>query len=203
MPYPRKLLNDHETIALDTNPHWWFFAKALLGLVAFSILGIISLTQDGDTRTILGWISIIGIVGFAIFLVDRYARWSTTYFVITSDRVIYRSGVIRKSGIEIPLERVNNVSSHQSVFERMLGTGDLLIESGGESGQQRFTDVKNPARVQNLIHKQREVNNARMFGGANAGTDAATQLEKLEGMMERGTLTREEFEAEKRRLLGG
>jgi len=202
MPYPRKLLNETETVALDMNPHWWFFAKAILGLVVFVILGIIAMSQDGDQRTILGWISIAGIAFFAIFLVDRYARWSTTYFVITSDRVIFRTGVIRKSGIEIPLERVNNVSSHQSIIERMLGTGDLLIESGGESGQQRFTDVKDPARVQNMIHSQREANHVRMYGGSNTGTDAATQLEKLEGMLERGTLTREEFEAEKRRLLG-
>lgn len=204
MAYPRKLLNENETVALDMNPHWWFFAKAIVGIVVFAILGLFSLTlDDGRTlRTLLGWIAIVGIIASAAFLVDRYARWSTTYFVITSDRVIYRSGVVRKQGIEIPLERVNNVSSNQSVIERMLGTGDLLIESGGESGQQRFTDIKNPSRVQNMIHSQREANNQRMFSGGNAGTDAATQLEKLEGMLERGTLTREEFEAEKRRLLG-
>jgi membrane protein YdbS with pleckstrin-like domain len=205
MPYPRKLLNDNETVALDMNPHWWFFGKAVLGIVAFIILGIFArVAFDGSLETALTWVAIIGIVGFAAFLVDRYARWSTTYFVVTSDRVIYRSGVVRKHGIEIPLERVNNVSSTQSVFERILGTGNILIESGGESGQQRFTDIKNPTRVQNLIHAQRESNNTRMYGGgASAGTDTASQLEKLEGMLERGTLTQEEFDNEKRRLLGG
>jgi len=205
MPYPRKLLNDNETVALDMNPHWWFFAKAIIGVVAFVIFGIIvRATLDGTAETVLTWVAIGGIVVFAVFLVDRYARWSTTYFVVTSDRVIYRSGVVRKEGIEIPLERVNNVSSTQSVFERILGTGNILIESGGESGQQRFTDIKNPSRVQNLIHAQREANNTRMYGGgSSSGTDSASQLEKLEGMLERGTLTREEFEAEKRRILGG
>lgn len=204
MPYPRKLLNDHETVALDMNPHWWFFGKAVLGVVAFVILGIVArVAFDGAVQTALTWVAIVGIVGFAGFLVDRYARWSTTYFVVTSDRVIYRSGVVRKHGIEIPLERVNNVSSSQSLFERILSTGNLLIESGGESGQQRFTDIKNPERVQNLIHAQREANNTRMYGGGSSETDPASQLEKLEGMLERGTLTREEFDKEKRRLLGG
>ena len=42
------------------------------------------------------------------------------------------------------------------MFERMLGAGDLLIESGGEDGQQRFTDIRHPAQVQNLIHAQME-----------------------------------------------
>jgi uncharacterized membrane protein YdbT with pleckstrin-like domain len=148
------------------------------------------------------WIALILIVLSASWMIGRYLRWSTTNFVITSDRLIYRSGVVAKSGIEIPLERVNNVLFNQSVFERIIGAGDLLIESGGEAGQQRFSDIKQPGRVQNLIHSQMESNSNRMYGG-NGATDVASQLEKLEGMLERGTLTREEFDREKQRLLGG
>lgn len=203
MAYPRKLLNDNETVALDLNPHWWYWAKAVVGIAAFAIIGIVAMAAlDGGLETLLVWVAIIGIVGFAGFLIERFARWSTTNFVVTSDRVIYRSGVVRKQGIEIPLERVNNVSSRQSVFERLIGAGNLLIESGGESGQQHFTDIRSPARAQNLIHAQREANNTRMYGGSS-GTDVATQLEKLEGMLERGTLTQDEFDSQKRRLLGG
>jgi uncharacterized membrane protein YdbT with pleckstrin-like domain len=155
---------------------------------------------DGDAEKYMTWLAIALIVATAIWLVQRYMKWATTNFVITSDRIIFRSGVIAKSGIEIPLERVNNVLFNQSVFERVLGAGDLLIESGGEDGQQRFTDIRRPERVQNLIHAQMEVNESRRFGGP-VGNDVATQLEKLEGMLERGTLSEDEFEAQKRRLL--
>ena len=203
MPYPRKLLNDNETVALDLNPHWWFMAKAAVALVASIVLGILALVLlDGDTRTVVGWIALALIVASAVWLVIRYLKWSTTNFVITSDRVIFREGVVAKSGIEIPLERVNTVHSNQSVFERFLKAGDLLIESAGEAGQQRFTDIKNPSRVQNLIHAQREENNTRMYGGGRAtGTDVATQIEKLEGLRDRGSITEEDFEQQKRRLL--
>ena len=61
--------------------------------------------------------------------------------------------------------------------------------------------------MQNLIHSQMEVNESRMYqnqtGGGGSGADIATQLEQLEGLLERGTLTREEFETQKRRLLDG
>ncbi len=204
MPYPKKLLNDHETVALDLHPHWWFFAKAALALIGSIIFGILVIViLDGDAQTYLGWVAIALIVASAIWLVARYAMWSTTNFVITSDRVIFRSGVVAKNGMEIPLERVNTVMSNQSVFERFLGAGDLLIESAGELGQQRFTDIKNPSRVQNLIHSQREANNTRMYGGATSATDVAGQLEKLEGLRERGTITQAEFDEQKRRLLEG
>jgi len=205
MPYPKNLLNDHETVALDLHPHWWFYTKALLGVAGAVILAILVLIfiDEGTLRTVLMWASFALIVVSLIWLIQRYAIWSTTNFVVTSDRVIYRSGVVRKTGIEIPLERVNNVSATQGMFERFLGAGDLLIESGGESGQQRFTDIKNPNRAQNLIHAQREANNTRMYGGRGGGTDVATQLEKLEGMLERGTLTQAEFDVQKQRLLEG
>jgi uncharacterized membrane protein YdbT with pleckstrin-like domain len=202
MPYPRKLLNDHETIALDLHPHWWTFAKAAALLVAAVALGAFSLTLDGDLGTFLGWSSIVLIIGSALWLVQRYVTWATTNFVVTSDRVIYRSGVFAKSGIEIPLERVNNVLFNQSIFERMLGAGDLMIESGGLEGQQRFTDIKNPDQVQRLIHAQIDARLTRGHGGSPGGSDVASQLEKLEGLLERGTLSREEFDREKRRLLG-
>jgi membrane protein YdbS with pleckstrin-like domain len=214
MPYPKKLLNDYETVALDVNPHWWYFAEAAFALLAAIVLGIIVVAMDADSW--LKWLALILIGLSAIWLLVRYVRWVTTNFVITSDRVIFRHGVIAKSGIEIPLERVNSVHFHQGIIERMLGAGDLLIESGAEEGQQRFTDVRNPDRVQNLIHSQMELNEDRMYGRVNrdgtpatpagaaaAPLDVPSQLEKLEAMRDRGTLTPEEFEAQKRRLLGG
>ncbi len=89
----------------------------------------------------------------------------------------------------------------------MVGAGDLLMESGGEEGQQRFTDIRHPDQVQNLINAQmeghalRRATLARDVGGS-ASSDVASQLEKLEGMLQRGTLTPEEFETQKRKLLG-
>ncbi len=122
---------------------------------------------------------------------------------MTSQRLIFRQGVFAKSGIEIPLDRVNNVNFNQSIFERILGAGDLLIESGGEDGQQRFTDIRNPEKVQNLLHAQVEIARGRgpARNSSGGGNDTAGQLERLEGMLQRGTLTQAEFDSQKRKLL--
>jgi uncharacterized membrane protein YdbT with pleckstrin-like domain len=208
MPFPKKNLNANETIALDMHPHWWYFAEPALTLLGAIILaGLVLGETDGDTQKSLGWVMLVILVGTAIWLVVRYLKWLTTNFVITSNRLIFRQGLIAKSGIEIPLERVNNVNFHQSVFERMLGAGDLLIESGGEDGQQRFTDIRHPAQVQNLIHAQMEGHFQRRASYAAPpppppGGDVTQQLERLEGMLQRGTLTQEEFNAQKAKLLG-
>jgi uncharacterized membrane protein YdbT with pleckstrin-like domain len=203
VPYPKNLLNDYETVALDLHPHWWHFAEPALTLAITIIVGIVVLALDGPD-----WLNLVVVAAIlvgAVWLVARFVQWRTTNFVITSDRVIFRHGVFAKSGIEIPLERVNSVHFNQGIFERLIGAGDLLIESGAEGGQQRFTDIKNPDRVQLLIHQQMEVNEDRMYKGqARAGgDDLGAALERLEGLRDRGTLTDEEFEVQKRRLLGG
>ncbi len=208
MPYPKKLLNDYETVAVDLHPHWWYFAEPTAALVGSIILGILTrifTDGTGTPRSLLVYLVIALIVASMIWVVVRYLKWITTNFVITSDRLIYRAGVISKMGVEIPLERVNTIHFNQSIFERMTGSGDLVIESGGEDGQQRFTDIRRPDQVQKTIHSQKEENDKRRFtitGATASGSDVASQLEKLEGMLERGTLTPDEFQAQKDKLLG-
>jgi len=204
MAFPKKLLNDNEAVVADLHPHWLHFATPALALVASIVFGIATLWTEASSNvgTGLRVLTILLIVGSAIWLVARFISWMSTNFVITDQRLIFRSGVFAKRGIEIPLDRVNTVHFNQGMLERIVGAGDLLIESAGEEGQQRFTDVRNPDEVQQLIHKQGELREERRYGGLHTSTDIASQLEKLEGMLERGTLTQEEFDAQKRKLLG-
>ena len=205
MPYPKKLLNDYEELAVDLHPHWLYFAEAVFAFVASIVLGVFLVAIDAPDE--LRWVALIVIVLCALWVVVRFIKWNTTNFVITSDRVIFRHGVFAKSGIEIPLERVNSVHFNQTIIERLVGAGDLLIESGSEGGQQRFTDIHNPDKIQNLIHAQMEQNEKRMFQNHHpnadpaAVTDVMERLERLEAMRDRGTLTAAEFEEQKQRLL--
>ena len=203
MAYPQRLLNDDESVTVDLHPHWWFLAAPVLLILAAITGGVVTLrATDPETtvRTAAVWASMVAIAFSGCWLVVRYLRWTTTHFVITDRRIIFRTGVLSKHGVEIPLDRVTTVHFSQGLMERLVGAGDLLIESGGESGQQHFTDIRQPDRVQRVIHAGMD---RRRPAPAGAETiDIAGQLEKLEMMLERGTLTREEFDRQKERLLG-
>jgi uncharacterized membrane protein YdbT with pleckstrin-like domain len=209
MPFPRRLLNSYEEITVNLHPHWVYFAEPALSLIGSIVLAILvlSFTDSGTApRTFFGLIAIALIVVTSVWLIIRYLKWSSTNFVITTHRLVYRSGVFAKHGVEIPLERVMNVNFNQSIFERIVGAGDLLIESGGKDGQQRFADIRKPEHVMNLIHAQVESNSNRHDQPAPPPppampVDVAGQLEKLEGLRSRGTITAAEFEEQKRRLL--
>jgi uncharacterized membrane protein YdbT with pleckstrin-like domain len=207
VPFPRKLLNDDEEIILDLHPHWWALAKPVLAVIAAIVLGVVVLTQlDNDPIQIgSGILVLVALLFFAI----EYGQWITTNFVVTTDRLIYRHGVLAKHGIEIPLERVNTVFFHQGIFERMLGSGDLVIESASETGQQHFTDVRKPSAVQNEIYRQMEANENRKFDRAgsalaqNAGQGSIpAQIRELETLRREGVLSDEEFYQAKQELLG-
>jgi uncharacterized membrane protein YdbT with pleckstrin-like domain len=203
MAYPSRLLNDNETVSVDLHPHWWFLAGPTLAIVvaiAAGIATIVATDADSDVRVVAGWATLAAIAVSGAWLVSRYGRWLTTHFVITNRRVIFRTGLLTKRGIEIPIDRVNTVHFHQSIVERLVGAGDLLIESGGESGQQRFTDIRQPDRVQRVLHAEMEAREVR--GRGDGVIDIAGQLERLESMLLRGSLTPEEFDRQKRRLLG-
>ena len=121
--------------------------------------------------------------------------------------MIHRYGVVAKHGIEIPLERINTVFFNQSIFERLLGAGDLGIESAGERGAETFEDVRKPAIVQNEIYRQMEANSNRMYGGRQqpatqqAGLSIPEQIEKLDELRKRGVISEQEFAAKKADLL--
>ncbi|MSO31585.1 MAG: PH domain-containing protein [Ilumatobacteraceae bacterium] len=201
MPFPRRLLNDYETITLDLHPHWWFLAPAGAATTVSGVMALTALAQfDGWLETLAIYLMIGALVVSAAWLVVKMVQWRTTYFVVTSHRVIYRQGVLARHGVEIPLERMSNVNFKQTIFERLIGSGDLIIESSGRAGQENFSDIQNPEEVQNIVHAALQNRDSRTEENYPR-SDIATQLEKLEGLRQRGALSAEEFSEQKRRLL--
>jgi uncharacterized membrane protein YdbT with pleckstrin-like domain len=202
VPYPKRLLLDGETVALDLRPHWWFFIGPLTAGVVVVGLVVLASRLDGDAARAAWLAASIAAVVWALWLAGRLARWATTHFVVTSDRLIFRTGVLAKHGRDIPLERINDITSNRTFFERIIGAGDLLIESAGERGQQTFSDIPHPDRVQREIYQQMEANAARMQGPrVAAGPSVTDQIAALADLRDRGAISNAEYEAKKAELL--
>lgn len=202
MGYPERLLSDDEVIESEFRPHWsGILREGLIILVGLALTVALLVFATLDYWVYLAlWALVL------ILIIRGLVRWLTTSHVITSERLIYRAGFIAKQGTEIPLEVIQNVAFNQTLFERMFGTGDLMIESAGTHGQTRYKDIPKPEAVQSLIYKVREARMQRLErGGAPPppATDPVSQLERLSRLHDEGKLSDAEFEAEKARLLGG
>jgi uncharacterized membrane protein YdbT with pleckstrin-like domain len=140
-------------------------------------------------------------------VVSPVLRWVFTSYVLTSERLMTRTGMIARSGIELPLASINDVRFHQTVLERVLKSGDLVIESAGESGQSRFTDIPRPEEFQSLLYRTREQqqHNSAVEQSAKAAEvtrDPTEELERAARLRDDGVLSEEEFQAMKQRILG-
>ncbi len=210
MGFSADLLSDDEEVVVDMHPHWWTLVpiSALLAIVLIGGLAVLLNAGDGwpwlVARVLVG-IALLGTLGVFI---SKYAKWQTTEFVVTTERVISRKGVLAKQAIEIPLDRINTVFFEQQPMERLLGSGDLGIESAGEGGRQTFTNIRKPNMVQAEIYAQKEGFEDRRLqrmgqasGGAPAGPSIPEQIAQLDELRNSGVLTDAEFETKKAELL--
>jgi uncharacterized membrane protein YdbT with pleckstrin-like domain len=204
MPFPRRLLAENEELVLDLRPHW----IGLVGPIAETALIVVAVivvlvSTPNSWPSWVRWLTFL--LGVALFLwhaARRIVAWATSHFVVTSDRLIHRSGWFAKQSMEIPLERISDVRFHQGAFERLIGAGDLTIESPGEYGQETFTDIRRPEHVQKVVYEMTEANQQRMATTSSRPASVADELAKLDRLRDDGVLTEEEFEAQKARLLG-
>lgn len=201
MPFPRKLLNDGEDVIAEIRPHWWTFAKPVTLTVLFFTLAVVAKAAV-DIPLVTALLAAVALAGL-VWALARYLRWSTTLFVVTTDRLILRDGVLAKRGKEMPLERLNDISVSQTLFERMIGAGDLVLQSGGEKGAQVVSNVPRPFGVQNVVYAEIERASARAADRMAGRRELSIpeQIEKLDELRRRGALTQSEFDAKKTQLL--
>jgi uncharacterized membrane protein YdbT with pleckstrin-like domain len=203
MAFPRRLLAEGEKLILDLRPHWVALVIPVIGallIVAGTVAALAYLPDSWPSWTRFV-VVVAAVVLFVWFPAREIVAWLTSHFVVTSDRLIQRAGWLAKRSMEIPLEKISDVRFNQTVFERMIGAGDLVIESPGEFGQNRFTDIRQPEQVQKLIFETGEENQRRMEAG-DRPTGVGEELARLDRLRDEGVLTDQEFEAEKARLLG-
>ena len=154
MGFSMKHFTHDEVLVLDLHPHWWRFVKPVVVIIA--TLAALANTHRIPNNFLSDLALIIAQVFTALAvlnLVLQTLKWYRTHFVLTSQRVIFQSGVIARSRIEISLHKINLVTFHQSIFERLINAGDIIIESGAEDGMETFSDVQDPQHVQALIHQ--------------------------------------------------
>lgn len=178
--------------------------------VLWEILGLAAIisvhTWMPPDDVVIDWV-ITGLIILALIplAVVPFINWWFTTYVLTNERLITRSGMVARTGIEIPLENINNVLFNQNVLERMLKSGDLLVESAGESGQSRFQDIPDPEAFQGLLYRMREARTKALNAhGASGPTSDLPEdrIAKLARLRDDGSITAEEFEAKKAKLLG-
>ncbi len=153
--YPAELLASDEKVVKHLHPHWItvfipvVIASIVIAAASFGVAAI----PEGDAQT---WIRLAILIAAAVLLVVftlvPMLRWVTTHYVITSHRVMYRIGVLHRQGKDVAFTRITDVAYRQSLWDRIVKSGALTIESAGEGPAQILDNVPNSDRIQQLIN---------------------------------------------------
>jgi membrane protein YdbS with pleckstrin-like domain len=163
------LLADDEELVVDTHPHWKALivpAIVLPVVVGLACWGFFAMTDFSGRKYAQIAVAVIALAVIVWACVFPWLRWRTTRFIVTSRRVVIRTGVITRTGRDIPLTRVNDVTYTHGPIDRLLGCGTLLIESGGERGQLVVNELPHVAAIQRRLSDLVEDANASRPGAA-------------------------------------
>lgn len=160
MGYPDNVLATDEQVVLHRHPHWKRLIAPVLALLvttavaAFLAALVVGTGWDVNTKKVVSavvagvWLLLVAWLTLRPFL-----AWLTTHFVITDRRVMYRHGVLTRAGIDIPLARINSVEFRHGLFDRMVRTGTLIIESASQDPLE-FSDIPRVEQVHSLLYHE-------------------------------------------------
>jgi uncharacterized membrane protein YdbT with pleckstrin-like domain len=156
MGLPKSSLTEDEEIVLEFHPHWSTLIVTIFwAAVAVVVTGVvIFFIPDGGAQMLIRLI--VGAVGAVAVLVVGlmpFLRWVTTSYTLTNRRFVMRHGILSRSGRDIPLTRVNDVSFSHNLIQRILRTGTLVVESGGEHGQLVLRNIPRVEFAQNQLYR--------------------------------------------------
>jgi membrane protein YdbS with pleckstrin-like domain len=158
--YPDDLLSENEHVVVHSHPHFKMLILPFVALVVTIGVGVWLAIIGQDAAAPWNMVSEIAVAVVALVLVVwlffvPFVRWRTTHFIVTTDRLIAREGVLKRTGIDIPLSRINSVQFEHGLTDRIFGCGTLIIESASDEPL-RFDDIPKVERVHTVIY--REVN---------------------------------------------
>ena len=156
MPISKELLNEGETVVVDTRTHPKALLLPILVLVVLLAIGVfVQRVIDEQIVTLVVWIIVA--VGIIWYVVRPALIWLFAHYTITNRRLITRHGVITRKGHDIPLSRISDVAYERDLIDRFLGCGTLVISDASTHGQVALPDIprieETQRKLNDLLHE--------------------------------------------------
>jgi membrane protein YdbS with pleckstrin-like domain len=161
---PQRYLNDDEDLLVELRPHWIFFAGPLfVTVLAVAVVTTIIVGEPSAPTWLADGLWILAAIP-GVWLLLRLARWRLYTFALTTTRILVRRNVFDRNIVQIRLQRITGLSLSQTLLERALATGRLVIDVQGVDEEVVLPFIRKPTILQRVINGQ--IN--ELVGGGNA-----------------------------------
>jgi uncharacterized membrane protein YdbT with pleckstrin-like domain len=136
---PTQLMPGERSIAL-VRQHWSVLAGHVLGAIVVIVVAIVLDAKlpmkVGSTSitTAKNIVALVLIVAAVLWAGLRILRWRFATYHLTDRRIIMEGGILSRTAETIPLDRIQNTVIHRPLGDRLIGAGDIEIESAGRDG---------------------------------------------------------------------
>jgi uncharacterized membrane protein YdbT with pleckstrin-like domain len=194
-------LKKEEKVILETRPHWMTMAIPFLIVLATTIVVIA-----------IHHLLFLILIAVGFFLYKMFER-NNNIWVVTNLRVIDEYGLFSTNAKESPLDKINNISYSQTFWGKILGYGNVQIQTAAEIGSTTYLMVDHPKKLKdtitnmqeeykdNLIKRQAKELATSITDAQGGKADVTSELEKLFELKQKGIITEEEFNAGKAKIL--
>lgn len=203
----RTVLKKDEKILLIIRQHW---IRLVLPIFVWLVAAVLLIVFAGTTGFIIT-------LAAALYPVFEYLNWKNNLWCVTNLRVVDETGFFSRYSKESPLDKINNIEYDQNIWGRILGFGNVDIQTAAELGETTYELIHHPKLLKDTItHAQEEYKKAQISNQATQLAQAiakstvaaqpsqqmiADELQKLFNLYQQGGITQEEYQVQKVKLI--
>jgi uncharacterized membrane protein YdbT with pleckstrin-like domain len=149
----QKRLGEGEEVVFSSRTHVKvLFVPVVVLLLTAAVAGF--LTSLTDDRVLLWVIWIVAAALVLVFCVWPFLEWLAATYTVTNRRLTTHRGVINRTGHDIPLSRISDVTYEKGLTDRMLGCSTLRVSDASDQGAIELPDVPKVEQLQLLLAEQ-------------------------------------------------
>lgn len=159
-----------EKIVHETKPNFWLYSEnfilkiVVLLLLVLMFAPIMTLVYSIHSQLVTNFhiaidnvmfyseiIIIIFIIVDIIKLALDVLDWNYTNYIFTDARIIIERGFIHKEKLIISYNKIQDIEIRQSLLERIISVGDIIIYGANEMSETILDDIPSPKKVEDII----------------------------------------------------
>jgi uncharacterized membrane protein YdbT with pleckstrin-like domain len=145
-----------ENLILKLHQHWIFVAKSLLIPIALLLLTVVADILIGSGTHIRTPLTLAVIALALLWLIVVWIRWQSITYTLTDQRIKLESGILSRSEKIIPIDRIQDCTTRQSLLGRILGYGRVEVDAAGAQGAEVLQHLPSPGRFRDQVFVQSE-----------------------------------------------
>lgn len=128
---------------------------AIPSIVTGIIIALVGVIATLLFREVVSWYLLLLVPGGGIITFHEYLNWVTRHYVLTTKRVVKKTGIMSRDVDELTYEDIMNMNDNQSIVERLFRFGDIIIYTAGTaSAEMELENIPKLSKASDILSEK-------------------------------------------------